>query len=236
MWRIGGSEMNLAPEDFQAQLTYLGGTNRFDEPNFVIWWSQYAYGHGSFRAGGVWSVEGAYFKGYRDLLKGSGEPCWSLGQWNPPELYGTPERYYVDGFDEATGLQQIGEFPYCGRVEILWNLRWHEVENGKITFHTMPLSTTTFDSIIPIIIAAKDISIEKRKAAYLAAREAEEAAKLGDVERHLRDKEIPFTGGVSFTRQGIRSTVIDEKMRKLQRTWAQRANAAKGFKPGLQTR
>jgi hypothetical protein len=236
MWVLSGREANMPPEDFQERLTYLGGVNKYDEPNFVIWWGQYAWGPGSFRAGGVWSIEEKYFKGYRDLLRGSGEPCWCLGQHHSAEEYGTPERWYVDGFNEATGLQDLGEFAYSGRYEILYNLRWHEVENGKITFHTMPLSTTTFDSIIPIIIAAKDISIEKRKAAYLAAREAEEAAKLGDVERHLRDKEIPFTGGVSFTRQGIRSTVIDEKMRKLQRTWAQRANAAKGFKPGLQTR
>jgi hypothetical protein len=52
----------------------------------------------------------------------------------------------------------------------------------------------------------------------------------------LRDSAIPFSGAVSYTRQGIRSTVIDKKMMEMQRTWAATANAAKGLRPGLQTR
>jgi hypothetical protein len=237
MWILNGAERNMPPAEFQERLTYLGGTNRYDSPNFSIWWGQYAYGEGSFRSGGVWSVEEQYFKGYRDLLKGSGEPCWCLGMWNPPELYGTPERWYVDNYDETAGLQLLGEYPYHGKTELLYNLRWLDREDGKIVFHTMPLSTTTFDAIVPIIIAAQDVSIEKRKAAFLAAREAEEYAKLGDVERHLRDKEIPFArSAVSFTRQGIRSTVIDQKARHLQSVWGKLASSAAQFRPGIQTR
>jgi hypothetical protein len=182
-------------------------------------------------------VDERYYLGYRDLLRGSGEPCWCLGQWHAPEEYGSPESYMVANYDEATGLQQLGEFPYRGRVEILYNLRYHEMENGKLTFHTMPLSTTTFDAIIPVIIAAKAVSIEKRKVAYLAAREAEEYEKTQKVERHLRDQAIPYSGGVSFARQGIRSTVIDQKMRAMQQKWSQLQASAKQFShPGLQTR
>jgi hypothetical protein len=151
--------------------------------------------------------------------------------------YGSPEAYYVANYDETTGLQTLGEYPYSGRYELLYNMRWHDIENGKITFRTMPLSTTTFDAIVPIIMAARDVSMEKRKAAYLAAKQAEEDAKVGDVERHLRDKAIPFSGSVSFTRQGIRSTVIDEKMRVLQQKWSSLANAAKQFPTkGISTR
>lgn len=229
-------EMNLPPEEFQERLTYLGGMNRYDEPVFRIWWSQYAYGDGSFRSGGCWSVDEAHFIGYRDILRGSGEPCWTLGQWFPPEAYGTPSRWYLDNFDEPTGLQILGEFPYSGRVETLYNLRWNSIVDGKIEFFTLPLNTTTFDLIIPIIIAAKNVSIEKRKAAYLDAKQRDEDAKLSEVERHLRDKDLPFKGAVSYTRQGIRSSVIDQKMLQLQSCRNEVAQRAKGLKKGIQTR
>jgi hypothetical protein len=156
--------------------------------------------------------------------------------WNPPEAYGTPERWYVDNYDDTTGLQILGEFPYSGRVELLYNLRWHEIINGKIEFHTLPLNLTTFDLIIPIILAAKDVSIEKRKAAYLEAKQKEEDAKLSEVERHLRDKDLPFKGTVSYSRQGIRSTLVDQRMLKLQSQWKQLGEAARQFKKGIQTR
>jgi len=235
-WRRIGYERDMPPGEFQRLLTQLGGVNRYDEPNFVIWWGQYGHGHGSFRSGGSWSVDEAHFEGYRDILRGSGEPCWCLGQFHEAIEYGTPESYYVQYLDEATGLQQLGEFPYSGRVELLYNLRWHEMEDGKLSFHTMPLSTWTFELVIPIIVKAKEISMEKRKEAYIQARKRDEDEKVAEIERHLRDKALPFTGAVSYGRQGIRSTVIDKKMAELQRTWAQAANAAKSFKTGLQIR
>lgn len=235
-WQIK-PEMNMTPDDFQERLTYIGGVNRYDEPNFVLWWGQYGHGPGSFRAGGVWSVDEHYFIGYRDLLRGSGEPCFCLGQWHDAMEYGSPEGWYVGNYDETAGLQTLGEYAYSGRYELLYNLRFHEMEDGKLSFHTMPLNNTVFDVVANIVQIAKDISIEKTKAAYLAAKEVEENAKLGDVERHLREKALPFAGSaVSFTRQGIRSTVIDKKMMDMQRKWSQLANAAKDFRPGIQTR
>src|ERR1700734_3111728 len=109
-WRIQGPERNLAPDDFQERLTYLGGVQKYDSPNFKIGWAQYE----TFRAGGVWSVDEKYYLGYRDLLSGSGEPCWTLFQYHAPEEYGSPESYYVQNYDETTGLQLLGEYPYSG--------------------------------------------------------------------------------------------------------------------------
>lgn len=229
-------EMNLPPSEFQEYLTYIGGVNRYDEPNFRVWWNQYGHGDGSFVAGGAWSVDEQYFVGYRRLLKGSGEPCYCLGQWNPPEAYGTPERWYLDNYDEATGLSVLGEFPYCGAVELLYNLRFHEMVNGKIEFFTLPLSTHTFDLIVPVIIAAKSVSLEKRRAAYLDAKQKEEDAKLSEIERHLREKDLPFKNAVSYSRQGVRSTLVDQKMLQMQRTWGEVAKSAQSLRRGLQTR
>jgi hypothetical protein len=230
-------EMNLPPEEFQARLTQLGGLNLYDEPNFRIWWSQYGHGDGSFRSGGCWTVDEASFTGYRSLLRGSGEPCYTLGQWNPPEVYGSPEQWYVTNLDAATGLQILGEFPYSGRVEVLYNLRWNEIINGRINFYTLPLNTTTFDLIIPVIIAAKSVSYEKRRAALAEAKRREEAERMNEIERHLRSNADPFgPNAVSFTRQGIRSTVVDAKMLQLRNAWSQLSATARTLRPGIQTR
>jgi hypothetical protein len=233
VWRIVGPERNIAPADFQDRLTLVGGVNKYDEPCFKIAWAQYE----TFIAGGAWSVDERYYLGYRRLLLGSGEPCWSILQWHASEEYGSPEAYYVNNYDETTGLQTLGEYPYSGRYEILYNLRWHTLIEGRIEFHTLPLNPRVFDVVAQIVLIAKDISVEKTRAAYLAAREAETAAKVADVERHLHDHHIPFSGGVSFTRQGIRSTVIDAKMRAMQQRWNQLAASAAQFSSkGMQTR
>ena len=232
-WRLIGAERNICPEDFQERLTLVGGVNKYDEPCFKIGWAQYE----TFVAGGVWSVDERYFHGYRPLLSGSGEPCWTLFQWHDSSEYGSPEAYYVQNYDETTGLQLLGEYPYSGRYEVLYNLRWHQIVEGKIEFHTLPLNPRVFDVVAQIVLMAKDISVEKTKAAYLAAKEAERASTVAEVERHLYDKNIPFSGGVSFTRQGIRSTVIDQKMRAMQQRWNQLAASAAQFSAkGLQTR
>lgn len=225
-------EVNIPPEDFQRLLTHLGGVNRYDEPNFKIGWAQYE----TFTAGGVWSVDECYFRGYRQLLLGSGEPCWVLMQWHDASTYGSPEGYYLSNYDEATGLQILGEYPYSGKYEVLYNLRWHEFANGRMEFHTMPLSPLTFELIIPIILKAQEVSLEKRRAALLEARRLDEEAKLGEIERHLRANETPFGANqISYSRQGIRSTEIDRRMLQMQQTMAAASANARRFRLGLST-
>ena len=72
-------QINLCPEEFQERLTDIGGVNPYDEPNFLLVWSQGGGEHSTYRAGGAWNIEGLpSFKGYRDLLVGGGVPCWAL--------------------------------------------------------------------------------------------------------------------------------------------------------------
>lgn len=224
-------ERNLVPPEFQSYLTQLGGVNKYDEPNFKLAWAQTE----TAVRGGIWSVDEQTFKGYRRLLVGSGEPCWMLMQWHAPEEYGSPEGYYVQNYDEESGLQILGEYPYQGRYEVLYHLRWNEMIDGKLVLHSFPVATWMLDMIVPIVIAAKNVSMEKRRAAYLDAREKDEADKLAEVERHLQDKSVPFTNSVSYTRQGIRSTIIDQRQLALHREWSSLQSAARKFRLGLQT-
>ena len=120
---------------------------------------------------------------------------------------------------------------------MLYNLRWNEIINGRIEFYTLPLNTTTFDLIIPILIAAKSVSYEKRRAACLEAKRVAEEERTGEIERHLRNSADPFgASAVSFTRQGIRSTVVDKRVLEMKSRWAELGKAAKGFRKGIQTR
>src|SRR5262249_52496996 len=147
-----------------------GGINKFDQPCFRLVWAQTE----TAVRGGKWSVDEATYAGYRHLLVGSGEPCWMLMQWHAPEEFGSPEAFYVQNFDEETGLQILGEFPYSGTYLPLYHLRWHEMIDGKLTLHSFPLEAWIIDMIVPIVIAAKDVSLERRKAAYLDARQRSE--------------------------------------------------------------
>jgi hypothetical protein len=226
-------EINVCPQYYQDILTRIGGVNRYDSPNFKLVWSQYE----TYVAGGIWSVDEQYFKGYRRLLLGSGEPCWTLLQWHDAIEYGTPESYYVQNYDADSSLQILGEYPYSGRYEVVFNLRYHQMEDNKLTFHTMPLNNTLIDKILPIMLMARGISWMKTKAAAMELQRQEEEEKTRMIERHLQDNAPAFgRSAVSFTRQGVRSTEIDKRMIEMQRMWNTLAKAAAEMPKGMSTR
>lgn len=226
-------EVNICPENYAERLRFIGGENRYGDPNFKLVWAQYE----TFIAGGIWSVDEQYYKGYRRLLLGSGEPCWTLLQWHDAIEYGTPESYYVQHYDNESGLQLLGEYPYSGRYEVLFNLRWHEFENGRLSLHTMPLSMTTIERVMPIVLMARGISWMKTKAAAEELRRREEDEKTRMIERHLQDNAPAFGGSsVSFIRQGVRSTEIDRRMIEMRNAWNRLARAAAELPKGMSTR
>jgi hypothetical protein len=211
----------ICPEEFQQRLTEIGGVNPYDEPNFRLVWSQGGDDYGLYRAGGSWEVEGQpSFTGYRDLLVGGGTPSWALLQWHPAIHYGTPESYYVSNYDQQTGLQDLGEYPYSGRYQLLYNLRWSERRGNKMYFEAMPLNTFLLNTVIPIITQARDISWEKTKAALMDQKDKEDKADVSMIEDVMHDNKVPFGGNaVSYTRQGCRTSLIDKKIEMMQRNW-----------------
>lgn len=213
----------ICPEEFQDRLNEVGGFNRYDEPNFLIVWGQGGGDHALYRAGGEWNVEGLpSYRGYRDLLIGGGTPSWCLLQWEDAIVWGTPEMWYVENYDEPTGLQTLGEYPYSGRYKLLYNLRWTERVGNELKFEAMPLNSFLLETVVPIITAAKDISWEKTKAALLALKEKEDAADAAMIEDAMRSSAVPFKGSpVSYSRQGCRTALIDKKIVEMQKHWNQ---------------
>jgi hypothetical protein len=188
-----------------------------------------------YRAGGAWYGDDQVpFKGYRDLLIGGGVPCWALLQWHRAEEYGTPESYYVMNYDFESDLQTLGEYPYSGRYQMLYNLRWCEMQNGKMQFEAMPLNTFLLDTVVPIIVQAKDISWEKTKAVMLDLKEKEDQADINMIEDVMRSSALPFHGAaVSYQKQGCRTALVDKKIEAMTRNWNAMMRNARTLGRGL---
>ena len=222
------------PEWFQEKLTEIGGVNKYDEPNFRVVWGQGGQRECLYRAGGHWHVEGQEsFKGYRDLLVGGGTPSWILMQWEDAVVYGTPESYYVGNYDEETGMQDLGEYPYSGRYRMLYNMCWRDMSSGKMKIEAMPLNSFILNTVVPIIREARNISYEKTMAAMKEIKEREDAADTSMIEDAMRDAKLAFKGPVSYARQGCRTHLIDKKVEQMSRHWNQMVTNAKTLGRGL---
>ncbi len=222
------------PAWFDEKLRDIGGVNKYDENNFICRWGQGGQRECLYRAGGHWHVEGQEsFKGYRDLLVGGGTPSWILMQWEDAVVYGTPESYYVGNYDEETGMQDLGEYPYSGRYRMLYNMCWRDMSSGKMKIEAMPLNSFILNTVVPIIREARNISYEKTMAAMKEIKEREDAADLTTVEDAMRDASVAFKGPVSYAKQGCRTHFLDKKVEAMSRNWNRMVTNAKTLGRGL---
>lgn len=222
------------PEWFSEKLREIGGENRYGDANFICRWGQGGQPECFYRAGGSWHVEGQpSYKGYRDLLVGGGTPSWILMQWEDASIYGTPESYYVGNYDEESGMQDLGEYPYSGRYRMLYNMCWRDMSQGKMVIEAMPLNSYILDTIVPIILEARDISYEKTMATMKAIKEKEDKADTDMIEDAMRDAQLAFKGPVSYARQGCRTSIIDKKVEQMSRHWNKMVSNARTLGRGL---
>jgi hypothetical protein len=229
-------QLYRCPEWFAEKLARIGGVNRYGQPNFIVRWGQGGEKECTYRSGGHWHVEGQEsFKGYRDLLVGGGTPSWILMQWEDAVVYGTPESYYVGNYDEETGMQDLGEYPYKGRYRMLYNMCWRDMSSGRMKIEAMPLNSFILNTIVPIIVEARNISYEKTMAAMKAIKEKEDEDDLNMIEDVMRDSKLAFKGPVSYARQGCRTSLIDRKMEQMSRHWNRMITNAKTLGRGLST-
>ena len=222
------------PEWFQEELTRIGGVNRYDRPHFIVRWGMGGEEECLYRAGGHWDVEGLpSVHGYRDLLIGGGTPSWMLMQWDDAIHYSTPEAYYVSNYDLESDLQTLGEYPYQGKYKVLYNMCWRDMKNGKLSIEAMPLNSFVLDTVVPIILQAREISYEKTMAALRDQKEREDVADLTMIEDAMRDAALAFKGPVSYARQGCRTSIIDKKVEQMTRQWNRMVTNARSLGRGL---
>jgi hypothetical protein len=231
-------ECYVCPQEFQDRLTELGGRNRYDFPNFICVWGQGGQDECLYRSGGAWHIPGepSYY-GYRDLLIGGGVPGWCLLQWQDAICFGTPESYYVQNLDEETQLQDLGEYPYQGKYVLLYSMVWRDMSSGKMKLESMPLNSFILDTVVPIIMEAKEISWLKTKAALQDIKDREDKLDIDMIEDCMRDAAVPFKGSpVSYARQGCRTNLIDKRIESMTRNWNKMIHNAKSLGRGLTQR
>lgn len=217
------------PDQFREKLTRVGGLNRYGEPNFIIVWGK-SY---TVRRGGTWAQDdGTFFKGYRDVVE-DGRPCWVLKQWKPPEVYGSSTMYFMENREESTGLQILGDYPWRGQYETVQPFVWRGLVNGKMVVEHMPLNSMILDMVVPIILRCQDANLLQRRAALDALEEKKQASMLSTIEAKRLDAKMAFTGPVSYSKQGCKTSIVDRKMYDIQKSWNQAMNNFRGRGLGI---
>jgi hypothetical protein len=177
-----------SPGWFQAELTRIGGVNRYDEPIFKLVWS-----HEPRMTIGGRFPDG--FTGYRSVPMIPGEPCWAILIWEPSSVFGSREAWERDYRDPETHLLDAGPYPRYGRYRLLRRLMHTETVrrpsvlsawNGErmvdqastipeIVHHKMPVCGLILDLMLPMLLAWRRLSEEmKLKAVTEQMREREE--------------------------------------------------------------
>jgi hypothetical protein len=159
------------PQHFQNRITLAGGLNRYGQPNFKIAWAQTEI----MRQGGEWEVMGEAHVGYRDVLKGDGNPHWMLMMWvdagKSAEMPHLPSQsdvsFYAENRCPKTGLQILGEYPYHGSYQTVLSLVAKLVIKDakgvpQMFIEAFPLSTEIVNMMIPIIKGSMILTTEAK--------------------------------------------------------------------------
>lgn len=206
----GPQRLTICPPEYQKRIAHAGGFNKYGEPNFKLVWGE-AW---STRAGGFWEHTG--FSGYRDVYTNE-TPCWLLLEWKAPEEFGSPTSYYIQNYDEATGLQDLGEFPYAGRYQVMFILRDYDMRNGALVIDPMKLNGMLIDSIIPLMKLGQQVSYQRRAQAIKERRQREEEEQTRIYADARMDAQMAFGGAIFSSRDGRNSKLIEAKEELLRR-------------------
>ena len=212
-------QLYRCPQVFADRITRVGGLNPYGQPNFKIIWGMGGERDCLFRAGGEWAGNGQVTRrGYRDLLL-SGDPAWVLIQWQPGEKYGSAQSYYVNNYDESTGLQTLGEYPYRGRYEIVMPFIWKGIVNGKLKVEAMPLSSLLVDLVVPVIKESASLSMDRKRQLMLDHKEKEDAAQKSQIESSLAAAYPAFGSAPRSAARLSCNSVIQKKAEAIERHW-----------------
>lgn len=218
----------ICPVEFQDAFTRAGGTNQYGEPLFKLVWAQYE----TQRAGGYWAKDG--FTGYRDFLIGGNDPCWMLMMWKPAEAFGSDVRWYYHHRDEATGLQELGEYPYSGQYVVIQKLIHREIVDGVMTVENLEVSGFLVDVMLPAVKFWQALTEEEKLAAIQLEMELEENEVLDEMMEAKADCAPAFRGAsASYTNQGCRTSLIAKKIHVMERGMADAMRIAARMPRGM---
>jgi hypothetical protein len=204
--------MRQCPAEFQDAFTRQGGTNQYGEPIFKLVWGPDETG----RSGGYWAKDG--FIGYRDFQVAGPDPCWVLMMWKPAEVFGSDVAWYYHHTDEATGLQELGEYPYHGQYVVIQKLIHYERVGETMTSEILEVSSFLIDVLLPCVQFWQALNEEEKLTAIKLQMELEENEVLDDMMEAKADCAPAWRGQTaSYTNQGCRTSLIAKKVEVMER-------------------
>jgi hypothetical protein len=237
--RITGPEQRRCPPEFQDRITRMFGRSKFGDPLFKVAWGQSEF----HKVGNRWrDKHGTERCGYRQRYLCDGSPCWNILRLKSAEHWGTPELWYYQTWDDASKTYTLGEYPWRGRYETLFALNRKEIVDGELKVIAFPLSHVIIDQMIPLILATQRMTEEEKRAAQQLVRHRQEQEENAEITERMMNDLPAYYGPVSFSRQGIKTSLLDRKMHAIQAAWnrlsrsGQRPRFQKGFFQGEQPR
>lgn len=192
------------------------GKNQFGDPHFKIVWGQSQF----IRMGNIWrDRHGNERIGYRERPQCHNQACWVIMKWKSPKEYGSPATFYSQTFDSTSKLYITGEYPWRGRYEIVQPLISKEFVGGKLVVTHFPLSHMLIDKLIPLMVSFANMSQRELAAIKLANKVLEDKKETEAVADALQANMPTWMGPVSYTRQGIKTSVLQRKMDQIQKVW-----------------
>ena len=201
------AERRLCPDEFQQAIDERFGLNRFGTSNFRMAWGE------------TETMRVAGLHGYEDRLLCGNVPCWNLMRWRPPEAFGTPDLFDIVNRDPDTGLCILGEYPYEGNYDVLQPLMAKEFKNGRLVIDAFPLSYQILDVILPLIVAAGEMTDLELQAANALVEARENKAIVDEIADRLLDEMPTRLGPVSYGKGGCKTAAITKKMDEISRVW-----------------
>lgn len=217
--------MNCTVPGYMAErINRAGGLNRYGEPNFMLAWSQAE----KIRSGGVWPQD--HYAGYRDVYVANGSPYppqdgyWMLMEWDPPEMFGSETLWWYLHRDETTGLAMLGPYPHKGRYKIALKLIWTSIDEGVMTIEPMALNSSLVDMIIPVVIAGRKDSPQRRKAFAVAEKAMAERRLNSSIESLMNSAKRPL----------LLPSQIDDRIRLMEKQWSSFLKNPRKLNRGIQ--
>jgi hypothetical protein len=222
--RLTGAERIPPPAEFNAALASMFGHNRFGGALYRMVWGQTE----------VMKVRGLDRR-YTEKLVGHNEPCWCLQRWCAPEMFWTPELYYAMSCDED-GLSLTGEYPQFGYYDTVIKFIEKRIVDRELTIETIPLSMNLFESLIPVLEAAEQLTMAQLAECDQQMEARENAEKIADIMDRMEAGQPAFLTPVSFAGQTNRSgsvytRQVEEKRVAIEREWKRRGVAKNRPKP-----
>lgn len=123
-----------------------------------------------------------------------------------PYVPGSPEMYYFQNRDDATGLQTLGEYPYKGRYEVAFKLVSQEFRDGKLWIVNYHLDGMVLDILIPAIVECQRMTMKERL----------RAVRLME-EKRDRDMDRQIDAIYNDRRKHVLPSVIADRERLIQK-------------------